>query len=68
MTCPFCEFFDRAASTCDAEMETGRDILDGTGVMFPYYWQRGVASVTGFDRFPEMTKIAENKFIGNPRH
>ena len=80
------EFFDRAASTWDAEMikndcviekildnaeiEEGQDILDvacGTGVMFPYYLQRGVSSVTGVDISSEMSKIAESKFAGNPK-
>lgn len=49
----------------NAEIEAGQDILDvacGTGVMFPYYLQRGVASVTGIDISPEMAKIAERKF------
>ena len=80
------EFFDRAASSWDAEMiindgivgkildnaeiEEGQDVLDvacGTGVMFPYYLERGVASVTGIDISPEMAKIAEGKFSGEPR-
>lgn len=75
------EFFDRCASTWDADMiksdeiigkildnaEIGEnmDILDvacGTGVMFPYYLERNVASVTGIDISPEMAKIAESKF------
>ena len=75
------EFFDRMASSWDADMikndeiigkildnaevEAGQDILDvacGTGVMFPYYLQRGVASVTGIDISPEMAKIAEAKY------
>ena len=79
-------FFDRVASSWDAEMikndeiiikildnaeiEAGQDILDvacGTGVMFPYYLQRGVASVTGIDISPEMAKIAEGKFTGDSR-
>ena len=41
----------------NAEIEAGQDILDvacGTGVMFPYYLLRGVASVTGIDISPEM--------------
>ena len=49
----------------NAEIEAGQDVLDvacGTGVMFPYYLQRGVASVTGIDISPEMVKIAESKF------
>ena len=52
----------------NAEIEEGQEILDvacGTGVMFPYYLQRGVASVTGIDISPEMAKIAESKFTGN---
>ena len=54
----------------NAEVETGMDILDvacGTGVMFPYYLERNVASVTGIDISPEMAKIAENKFAQEPR-
>ena len=49
----------------NAEIEAGQDVLDvacGTGVMFPYYLQRGVASVTGIDISPELVKIAESKF------
>ena len=49
----------------NAEVEAGQDILDvacGTGVMFPYYLERGAASVTGIDISPEMAKIAEAKF------
>lgn len=80
------EFFDRAASSWDAEMikndvimekildnaeiGEGQDVLDvacGTGVMLPYYLQRGVASVTGIDISPEMAKIATKKFAGDTR-
>ena len=46
----------------NAEVGAGMDVLDvacGTGVMFDYYLQRGVASVTGIDIAPEMAKIAE---------
>ena len=48
----------------------GIDVLDvacGTGVMFDYYLQRNVSSVTGIDISSEMAKIAENKFIDEPR-
>ena len=43
----------------------GIDVLDvacGTGVLFPDYLGRGVASVTGIDISPEMAKIASSKF------
>ena len=41
------------------------DVLDvacGTGVMFDYYLDRNVASVTGIDISPEMAKIAQRKY------
>jgi len=53
----------------NAEIEEGQEVLDvacGTGVMFPYYLKRGVTSVTGIDISPEMVKIAEGKFSGEP--
>ncbi len=43
----------------------GIDVLDvacGTGVLFPDYLSRGVASLTGIDISPEMAKIAAAKF------
>lgn len=43
----------------------GIDVLDvacGTGVLFPDYLGRGVASVTAIDLSPEMVKIAQSKF------
>ena len=49
----------------NAEIEAGQDILDvacGTGVMIPYYLERGAASVTGIDISAEMAKIAAGKF------
>ena len=54
----------------NAEVGAGMDVLDvacGTGVMFDYYLQRGVASVTGIDISPEMAKIAAGKYAGEPR-
>ena len=54
----------------NAEVFSGMDVLDvacGTGVMFPYYLQRGAASVTGIDIAPEMAKIAAEKFCEEPR-
>ena len=49
----------------NAEVHEGMDVLDvacGTGVMFPYYLARNVASVTGIDISPEMVKICAGKF------
>ena len=54
----------------NAEVGEGMDVLDvacGTGVMFDYYLQRGVASVTGIDIAPEMAKIAAEKYAGEAR-
>lgn len=54
----------------NAEVGPGMDILDvacGTGVLFPYYLQRGAASVTGIDISPEMARIAAGKFAGEDR-
>lgn len=54
----------------NAEVAADMDILDvacGTGVMFPYYLERGAASVTGIDISPEMAKIAADKFAQEPR-
>jgi len=54
----------------NAEVGEGMDVLDvacGTGVMFDYYLQRGVASVTGIDIAPEMAKIAAEKYAAEPK-
>ena len=51
----------------NAEVGGGMDVLDvacGTGVLFDYYLERGVASVTGIDISPEMAKIAAEKYAG----
>ena len=53
----------------NAEVGPGQDILDvacGTGVMIPYYLERGAASVTGIDISSEMAKIAAEKFAQEP--
>ena len=53
-----------------AEVGAGMNVLDvacGTGVMFDYYLDRDVASVTGIDISPEMAKIAAEKFAGESR-
>ena len=49
----------------NAQVRTGIDVLDvacGTGVLFPDYFARSVASVTGIDISPEMAKRAGAKF------
>ena len=49
----------------NAEVGAGMDVLDvacGTGVMIPYYLERGAASVLGIDISPEMARIAQSKF------
>ena len=54
----------------NAEVGAGMDILDvacGTGVMFDYYLQRDVASVTGIDIAPEMARIASEKYAHEPK-
>ena len=54
----------------NAEVGAGMDILDvacGTGVMFDYYLQRDVASVTGIDISPEMAKIAAEKYAAQSK-
>lgn len=46
-------------------IKSGIDVLDvacGTGVLFPDYLSRYVASVTGIDISDEMVKIARSKF------
>ena len=53
----------------NAEITQGMDILDvacGTGVMFDYYLDRKVGSVTGIDISPKMAKIAGEKFAEEP--
>ena len=52
----------------NAEVAEGMDVLDvacGTGVMFDYYLQRNVASVTGIDISPEMAKLAQCKYAAD---
>ena len=54
----------------NAEVGADMHVLDvacGTGVMFDYYLQRGVASVTGIDISPEMAKIAGEKYRDEDR-
>ena len=48
----------------NAGVTEGQDILDvacGTGILFPFYLDRKVASVTGIDISPEMAKLAAEK-------
>lgn len=54
----------------NAEIGPGMDVLDvacGTGVMFDYYLERDVASVTGIDIAPEMARIAGEKYANAPK-
>lgn len=54
----------------NAEIGPGMAVLDvgcGTGVLFPYYLERGAASVTGIDISPKMAAIAAEKAAGEPR-
>ena len=49
----------------NAGIRAGIDVLDvacGTGVLFPDYLKRGVASLTAIDISPEMAKLARQKF------
>ncbi len=53
-----------------ARVEKGTTVLDvacGTGVLFPYYLERGVKALTGVDISPEMIKIAREKFGGEDK-
>ncbi len=38
------------------------DIACGTGVLFPYYLERNVNSITAVDLSPEMVKVAKSKY------
>lgn len=52
-----------------AQVRQGVDVLDvacGTGVLFPDYLARNVASVTAIDISPEMVKIAATKYPDAP--
>ncbi len=49
----------------NAGVRVGLDVLDvacGTGVLFPDYLKRGVASLTAIDISPEMVRLARQKF------
>ena len=49
----------------NAGIRAGIDVLDvacGTGVLFPDYLKRGVASLTAIDISPEMARLAQQKF------
>lgn len=52
---------DTAGVTADKDV---LDVACGTGVLFPDYLARNVASVTAVDISPEMVKIAAQKFPG----
>ncbi len=51
----------------NANVGAGQEVLDvacGTGILFPYYLERGVKSVTGIDISHEMAKLAAQKHAG----
>ena len=51
----------------NAEISSGKEILDvacGTGVMIPFYLERGASLVEGVDLSPKMCGIAQEKFKG----
>lgn len=53
----------------NAGIREGQDVLDvacGTGVLFPFYLERGVKSVTGIDISHEMAKLAQQKHQDYP--
>lgn len=53
----------------NAEIGPGMEVLDvacGTGVLFPFYRDLGVASVTAIDLSPEMAKRAAEKAADDP--
>lgn len=53
----------------NAGIGEGQDVLDvacGTGILFPYYLERGVKSVTGIDISHEMAKLAAQKHENHP--
>ena len=48
----------------NADIAEGQDVLDvacGTGVLFPFYLERGVSSVTAIDISSEMARLAARK-------
>ena len=52
----------------NAGVTAGKHVLDvacGTGVLFPDYFSRNVASLTAIDISPEMAKIAQSKYPEN---
>ncbi len=49
----------------NAEITDSINVLDvgcGTGVLFPYYFERNAKSITAVDLSPEMVKIAKRKY------
>lgn len=54
----------------NARIGAGMRVLDvacGTGVLFPHYLARDVASVTGIDISPEMSRRAAEKYAACPQ-
>lgn len=62
---PICEKLILDIILDNAGIVDGANVLDiacGTGVLFPYYLERNVKSITAVDLSPEMVKIAKSKF------
>ena len=54
----------------NAGVARGQSVMDvacGTGILFPFYLERGVDRVTGIDISPEMVRLAREKFAGEER-
>lgn len=52
-----------------AGVKKGASVLDvacGTGVLFPFYLERGVKRITGVDISPKMVSLAKSKFASFP--
>ena len=49
-------------NVCVRQGKTVLDVACGTGVMIPYYLERGASFITAIDISPKMCEIASDKF------